>query len=797
MAGEDICDVIDPALSDPERVAAAGRLLQDPGDLRSLNRLTALAARLTGSRHVHVAVLTDRHVVASRAGDTFGDFDGGELRGTLCSLTARDTGTLVIADAAADSRSRHLPVVRSGQVGAYLGVPLLAAGGMVVGALCCIDDHPHPWTDEQVDVLTDLAGAVTAELELAAVSAELREVSVRQELVLDAGELGTFDMDLVSGRISWDARLTAMFGYHPGAFAANLDEITSRVHPDDRDRVTGAINGAISRCGPYEVDYRIELPGQPVRWLRNRGHAIAGPAGGAVRLVGAAYDSTRVRDADAYVARILETLPSGFCSLNRQYEITYVNAAAERFIRLPRERLVGRHIFTALPMLDRKMLRDHSRRLLRTGRTVAFEDYFASVDAWFEVRSWPTADGFSVHFDDVTERRRSDDERRAALAAREQAINAAERATGHLRLLADASARMGATLDEEALVGILLSAVVPGLAGWGRVHLTPGTSHTQSDASSVTEQRGEPDVQLATESLLTLALTSREQSSLGTLTVQLSLEGTERRDGEALLRNLADRAAAAIDNARLYAAQHRMSEVLQRSMLTRLPTVTDLNIVARYRPTADHAQVGGDWYDAFVHSDGRTVVVIGDVVGHDRHAAATMGQLRNLLRGLSFDRGASQAEMLASVDRAIPALEVDCLATAVVACVEPVTGGERGVRRVRWANAGHVPPAVVRCDGSVELLDLDSCLLLGVDPSVPRTEHVTLLGPSDTLLLYTDGLVERRNRNLSNALDDLVTFLGSTDFAQQSLEEMCDVLLNQMVPARPDDDVALIAVRPR
>ncbi len=105
---------------------------------------------------------------------------------------------------------------------------------------------------------------------------------------------------------------------------------------------------------------------------------------------------------------------------------------------------------------------------------------------------------------------------------------------------------------------------------------------------------------------------------------------------------------------------------------------------------------------------------------HDRHAAAAMGQLRNLLRGLIFDHGASPADMLQSVDRAIPALEVDCLATAIVARVEPVVDEERGVRRIRFANAGHVPPAVVRCDGCVELLDTDSCLLLGVDPSVER-----------------------------------------------------------------------------
>jgi serine phosphatase RsbU (regulator of sigma subunit) len=241
----------------------------------------------------------------------------------------------------------------------------------------------------------------------------------------------------------------------------------------------------------------------------------------------------------------------------------------------------------------------------------------------------------------------------------------------------------------------------------------------------------------------------------------------------------------------------QMSETLQRSLLTQPPTPGALDIAVRYQPASEAAQVGGDWYDAFTSSDGRTVLVIGDVVGHDRHAAAAMGQLRNLLRGLSFDNAASPADLLHSVDRAIPALEVDCLATVIVASVEPVAEDRPGVRRIRWANAGHVPPAVLRCDGSVELLDTDSCLLLGVDPCAERTEHVVLLGPGDTLLLYTDGLVERRDRALADALVELVEFLDGSSFPQQPLDDMCDMLLNQMVPAKPDDDVALIAVRPR
>ena len=126
--------------------------------------------------------------------------------------------------------------------------------------------------------------------------------------------------------------------------------------------------------------------------------------------------------------------------------------------------------------------------------------------------------------------------------------------------------------------------------------------------------------------------------------------------------------------------------------------------MVRYVPAAEAARVGGDWYDAFLQRDGAPVLVIGDVVGHDTAAAAAMGQLRGLLRGIAHHSGAGPAEVLHGLDEAMASMHTGTLATAVVARLERCR--ERGRRsRLRWANAGHPPPLLLRADGDRHAAD--------------------------------------------------------------------------------------------
>ena len=242
------------------------------------------------------------------------------------------------------------------------------------------------------------------------------------------------------------------------------------------------------------------------------------------------------------------------------------------------------------------------------------------------------------------------------------------------------------------------------------------------------------------------------------------------------------------------AQQRELADRLQQALLTPPPEPEHLEIVVRYQPAAREAQVGGDWYDAFLQPDGAVVLVIGDVVGHDGQAAARMGQLRGLLRALAYDSADGPAAVLTRTERAARGLAVDGLATVVVARVErtpdlPVTGS----RTLRWTNAGHLPPVLLHADGSTELLDTEPDVLVGLDADLERQDHTVQVPDGSTLLLFTDGLVERRGEHLDIGLLALQAVLRG--LAHLPLPQLCDELLARMSPQAGDDDIALLAVR--
>ncbi|WP_194906405.1 SpoIIE family protein phosphatase [Quadrisphaera sp. INWT6] len=290
----------------------------------------------------------------------------------------------------------------------------------------------------------------------------------------------------------------------------------------------------------------------------------------------------------------------------------------------------------------------------------------------------------------------------------------------------------------------------------------------------------------------------------GCLSVGFARARTWTEQERELLRAFAALTAQALDRLAAHDAEQAalaetasIAETLQRSMLTAPPEPDHLQIVVRYTAAAKAAEVGGDWYDAFITSDGLTSLVIGDVTGHDMGAAAVMGQLRNLLRGIAFTLGEPPAKVLAALDRAAAGLGIDTVATAVVAQIE-VDAAHRaaGTRLLRWSNAGHLPPLLITAEGAASYLQPDEAdLVLGWDPATDRRDHEAVLAPGSTVLLYTDGLVERRGVGvdvglawLAQAAADLVVAPGST------LDDLCDGLL-ALVGGHLDDDVALLALR--
>lgn len=279
--------------------------------------------------------------------------------------------------------------------------------------------------------------------------------------------------------------------------------------------------------------------------------------------------------------------------------------------------------------------------------------------------------------------------------------------------------------------------------------------------------------------------------------------GTAREVGPADLvsiTTIAGYAAQALHRARgvekerqASAQSRRMSETLQRSLLTQPFEPDHLQLAVRYVPATADTQVGGDWYDAFLLRDGAVSVVIGDVAGHDWDAVAAMGQFRNLLRGIAYSVQEPPAAVLEELDGAIRQLSVGALATALYGRIEqPADYAERGLRLFRWANAGHPPPLLLEPGAAPRLLHTPPDMLLGADPSTRRTDHTVDVHPGATLLLFTDGLVERRGADLDEGFDWLER--TALRFAALPLEQFCDALLREIGDNR-DDDVALLTLR--
>lgn len=307
---------------------------------------------------------------------------------------------------------------------------------------------------------------------------------------------------------------------------------------------------------------------------------------------------------------------------------------------------------------------------------------------------------------------------------------------------------------------------------------------------------------LAPRTAYAIPMRTRDRT-VGAITLLLGDDRPDlTEDDLSLLVQVADRAGTALENATLYENQRRIAEGLQRAMLTDPVQDDDLLVEVRYQPAAVAAQVGGDWYDAFVQPNGHTVLVIGDVVGHDIHAAAQMGQVRTLLRGIAYTTGDGPAAVLTALDDALESLVVEAMATATVLRVER-TGQERaaGTARLHWSNAGHPPTLLVSPDGAVGWLrtrEAQPMLGLGCDLAERTGTQVTVPAGS-TVLMFTDGLIERRGEHLGVGLDrlrdrvrELVADRQVVDRA--GLVHLVDGVLAGLAPTGAgEDDVALLA----
>ncbi|MGW4650601.1 SpoIIE family protein phosphatase [Kitasatospora sp. NPDC004289] len=282
---------------------------------------------------------------------------------------------------------------------------------------------------------------------------------------------------------------------------------------------------------------------------------------------------------------------------------------------------------------------------------------------------------------------------------------------------------------------------------------------------------------------------------VGSCLITFATERVFGREDRTMYSAFAGILAQSLERARLYDTHHHRATELQRAMLPRsLPRVRGVVAAARYLPSTEGMQIGGDWYDLLPLPDGRVGVVIGDVQGHNAEATAVMGQLRSGLRAYATD-GHDPAATLARTSRLLAELDTDLFATCLYLVLDPATGELTGAR------AGHTSPVRVSGHRAVEL-ELPGGPPLGVEPGAAYPLTTGRLGVGDTLLVYTDGLVEDRAEDYDHSVRRMLGGLelwsrrtgGPTRATPQAgLERMADLLTLNVTERRSrPDDVALL-----
>ncbi|MCX4821017.1 SpoIIE family protein phosphatase [Streptomyces sp. NBC_01142] len=529
---------------------------------------------------------------------------------------------------------------------------------------------------------------------------------------------------------------------------------------------------------------------------------------------------------------VLHAVREGVLITDGDGRLVLANDEARRLLALPAD-AEGRDI-ERLPALDQRVA-----GLLLSGR-VATDEVLAAGDRLLVVNQRPTMprgqpEGAVVTIRDSTEMR--------ILTSR------AEAARRRLKLLYDAGIGIGTSLDVTRTAEELADVAVPRFADFVTVDLAdpvlhgdeptgtssdvrrtavsgirddeplyprgkminfkPSTPHARGLSSGQAElvpdladapgwyaqdpPRAQSIIDYGIHSLITAPLKSRGVV-LGIVTFWRSQKPEPFDDEDlSLAEELVARAAVSIDNARRYTREHAMAVTLQRSLLPRaLPDQSAVEVAHYYQPA--QAGVGGDWFDVIPLPGCRVALVVGDVVGHGLHAAATMGRLRTAVHNFS-SLDLPPDELLARLDDLVQRIDHDgdagdggvLGATCLYAVYDPVS------QRCIVARAGHMPPLVVSPDGTVDIMELPAGPPLGLGGMPFETAELSLSEGSQ-LVLYTDGLVEDPTRDIGDGLELLRTALSHPDRHPQ---ESCQAVLDALLPARPRDDVALLIARTR
>ncbi|MFE5399891.1 SpoIIE family protein phosphatase [Streptomyces sp. NPDC056580] len=664
--------------------------------------------------------------------------------------------------------------------------------------------------------------------------------------LLDVLSVAAVALD-TSGRIVfWTPQAEDLFGYTAedvlGRYAAQL-----LVRPEHLQAVVSLFSEVLQTGRGWAGAFPIRHKDGSSRLTEFRTMRLLDDVGD-VYALGIAADHTllqRVETDLALCERLINQSPIGLALLDPDLRYLLVNPALERIDGVPAEQHIGRRLREMLPFFDVGTVESCLRQVLATGLPL-LDQYHVGL---------PPSDPEHEHAWSLSFYRLEDPGGRVLGAAasvvdvteRHHAAAEADRARRRLALIADASTRVGTSLEVEQTARELADIATPGLAdvvavdvldsalacrrvrrpdngpelfralalraahptvalraadppgdlaSYGGDRLVTLCVHTgrpvlvrrvgQADLARIArdEEAGDHLARAGVHSYLAVPLIAHGEV-LGALDLKRTRNPLPFDDDDVVLAGeLAGRAAIAIDNARWFQSVRNTALTLQRSLLPDHPAHhTGLELASRYQPAQATSEVGGDWYDVIPLADDKTALVVGDVMGNGIDAAATMGRLRTATCAYA-DLDLAPDAVLQHLDRITCDLE-HYIVTCLYAVFDPRT------RRCTIANAGHMPPALARPGKAAELLDLPAGAPLGVGGVEFETATVEL-GPGGLLVLYTDGLVETRQHPIDERLEVLLGFL---DDPGRPLEETCDQLLYGLRNPEDHDDVALLVAR--
>ena len=505
---------------------------------------------------------------------------------------------------------------------------------------------------------------------------------------------------------------------------------------------------------------------------------------------------------------VLDTAPDAFITLDHEGYITTWNAAAERLFGWTNVEAIGKTMRELIIPPEFRERHDARRQgLIDSDAPLATEHFEGEFQRRDGLRfpgeatvSKVEASGavfVSGFITDMTEQLRRQAEREALL--REQAARAeAERVA---EIVAGMQALVDAALAHRSLDAILrdLVAQVRGVldAGEATIYLSDESGQVTVGASSPGRHAGGEEF-AARVAESREAILAEDDSLIGVPLLAESkvtavlVAGAEpprefSEEDLTLVRLAAERVGLAIAHARVYEREHRIAETLQRSLLPEsVPELPGLDVAASYIPAASEAEVGGDWYDVIPIAGGAVGLVRGDVAGKGLAGASMVGRLRSALRAYALE-GHDAGRVVERLNRLLwTEAEENQMATMLYVIVDPAAS------TLRWVNAGHPPPLVI-AGREPRFLEGEASVPLGVLPFPTYEEASAPLNPGDSILLYTDGLVERPGEHLD---DSLARLAASLDGAPDDPRQLVAHLVATLVPeAGPADDVALLTLK--